>query len=258
MHWTSYVLIPLGGLVAGYINTLAGSGSLLTLPLLIYAGGLAPTIANGTNRVAVLAASAVATRGFALQKRIDWGHSPWLVLPAVAGAILGAQIAVDIDERAMKLAIVMLMGVMLVVILVRPTRWLQGAGESAQRGHWWQVPVFFAVGVYGGFIQAGVGIFLLASLVLAGGYDLVRANGMKVLIVLCFTVFALGVFAFHNQVHWPLGLLLAAGNMAGAQLATKTAARRGAGFVRWVLVIIVILAAGKMLYDVLFAINSAP
>jgi uncharacterized membrane protein YfcA len=107
--------------------------------------------------------------------------------------------------------------------------------------------IFFAIGVYGGFIQAGVGIFLLAGLVLGAGYDLVKANAVKVLIVLCFTVSALAVFLINRQVVWSTGLILAVGNMLGAWVASRMAVERGAAFVRWVLIAVVAVSGAKLL-----------
>jgi len=133
---------------------------------------------------------------------------------------------------------------MAVVILLRPKRWMEGRQASDRKLPWWlTATLFFLVGVYGGFIQAGVGIFLLVGLVLASGFDLMRANAVKVLIVLCFTVFTLAVFVYHGQVDWGVGLVLGVGNMAGAFVATKMAVKRGTGFLRWFLVTVV-LASG--------------
>ena len=144
--------------------------------------------------------------------------------------------------------IIVLMVIMLAVILVRPKRWLEGRGEiENHRPEWSQLLIFFGIGVYGGFIQAGVGIFLLAGLVLGAGYDLVRANAVKVLIVLCFTVFALGVFVLNDQVVWAIGLILGIGNMLGAWVASRLAVERGATFVRWVLIAVVAVSGAKLL-----------
>jgi uncharacterized membrane protein YfcA len=140
------------------------------------------------------------------------------------------------------------MVMMLFVILIRPKRWLEGRPETLnQRPTWTQALIFFAIGVYGGFIQAGVGIFLLAGLVLSAGYDLVRANAVKVLIVLCFTLFALAVFLINGQVRWSVGLILAVGNMLGAWVAARMAVERGATFVRWLLIAVVAVSAAKLL-----------
>jgi uncharacterized membrane protein YfcA len=113
-----------------------------------------------------------------------------------------------------------------------------------------EIPLFFAIGVYGGFIQAGVGIFLIAALVLGAGFELVGANAVKNLIVLVFTAAALVVFVVNDQVDWTLGALLAVGQGAGAWLAARMALRRGARFVRTVVVVIVALSAAALLAGV--------
>jgi len=250
MSWYLYLALVAAGFGAGYINTLAGSGSLLTLPLLIFLGLPAP-VANGTNRVAILLQNVVGVTSFHRKKVLDVQGGAWLALPAIVGSIFGARIAVEIDETVMRTTIGVLMLVMAVVIVVRPKRWLEGRGDHHRgRPNWLQVIVFFAVGAYGGFIQAGVGIFLLAGLVLGAGYDLVRANAVKVFIVLCFTVFALGVFVLHDQVRWDLGLILAIGNMAGAWVAAHMAVEKGVKFVRWVLVAVVLASGVALLLGV--------
>jgi uncharacterized protein len=138
---------------------------------------------------------------------------------------------------------------MLIVVLLRPRRWLAAHEKGTAASYFIQAPVLFAIGAYGGFIQAGVGIFLIAGLVLAGGYDLVGASAVKNLIVLAFTLAALVVFILNDQVRWGLGLLLAAGNGAGGWVAARMAVDRGAGFVRGVLITVLFLASIALLAD---------
>lgn len=247
MEWYLVLAVIAAGAAAGFINTLAGSGSLITLPLLIFLG-LPANVANGTNRVGVLLQNMVAVNSFRQQKILNLRSGFWLSVPAVVGSLVGAQVAVNLDEQMMRRAIGALMVAMLVVILVRPRRWLEGQqGEINERPSLLQLVIFFAVGLYGGFIQAGVGIFLLAALVLNVGYDLVRANAVKVLIILWFTIFALGVFIFNDQVRWDFGILLAIGNAIGGWLAARMAVERGAVFVRWLLIIVVAVSALELL-----------
>ncbi|GAB4534558.1 MAG: sulfite exporter TauE/SafE family protein [Anaerolineae bacterium] len=247
MAWYLYLAVIAAGFAAGFINTLAGSGSLITLPLLIFLG-LPANVANGTNRVGILLQNVVAVGSFRQQRVLDLRGGLLLSIPAIIGSVLGAQIAINLNEEMMRRTIGALMIVMLIVILIRPKRWLEGRGEvENQRLTWVQVLIFFAIGVYGGFIQAGVGIFLLAGLVLGAGYDLVRANAVKVLIVLCFTVSALLVFLVNKQVVWSIGLILAVGNMSGAWVASRMAVERGAPFVRWVLIAVVAISGAKLL-----------
>jgi hypothetical protein len=251
LAWYLYPAAIAAGFVCGFINTLAGSGSLVTLPLLIFMG-LPANVANGTNRVGILLQNVVGVGSFRQQKVLDLRGGFLLAAPAVVGSILGAQIAVNLDELTMRRTIGTLMIVMLIVILVRPSRWLEGRPGAVHQHFDWrrmllQWLIFFAIGVYGGFIQAGVGIFLLAALVLSVGYDLVWANAIKVLIVLCFTVSALLVFLVNGQVEWGIGLIVAVGNMLGAWAAARMAVERGAAFVRWVLIVVVIASAAELL-----------
>jgi uncharacterized membrane protein YfcA len=246
LNWT-YIAVIAAGFVAGFINTLAGSGSLVTLPLLIWLG-LPATVANGTNRVGVLFQNAVSAESFRRKKVLDTRGALILAVPAVVGSLIGAQIAAGLNETMMRRTIGVLMVVMLFVVLLRPKRWLQGELERIEgRPSWSQLLLFFGIGIYGGFIQAGVGIFLLSGLVLGIGYDLVRANAVKVLIIFCFTISALAVFIWNGQVDWVYGFLLAIGNAFGGWIAAKTAVQRGAKFVRWLLIGVIVVSALNLL-----------
>ena len=247
MEWYLYAAVVAAGLAAGFINTLAGSGSLITLPLLIFCG-LPANIANGTNRIAIVLQNVVAVSSFRRQRMLNLRRGLILAAPAAIGAIIGAQIAADLNEQVMRRAIGVLMVVMLAILIVRPRRWLEGReGADSEHSSLLQLLIFFGIGLYGGFIQAGVGIFLLAGLVLSAGYDLVRANAVKNLIVLVFTVFALGVFIINKQINWPVGLVLAAGNMVGAWVAARMAVKRGARFVHWLLIAVLVISAAMLL-----------
>lgn len=238
--------VPVVGFAAGFINTLAGSGSLITLPILILLG-LPANVANGTNRVGVLIQNVVAVGTFARRGALPLTGSAWPVAATLIGAVLGAELAVDIDETLMRRVIGVLMLVMLVIMLARPERWLKERTERSHAKLLLQIPIFFAIGIYGGFVQAGVGIFLLAGLVLGAGLDLVAANAVKNLVVLVFTAAALIVFVVNAQVRWEYGLLLAAGQGLGAWVAARMAVARGAQFVRWVLIGILVLSAAALL-----------
>jgi uncharacterized membrane protein YfcA len=245
LEWYLYLAVVGAGFAAGFINTLAGSGSLITLPLLIFIG-LPPTIANGTNRVGILLQNIVAVGSFRQQKMLEWKSGLTLAIPAVLGSLVGAQIAVDLDERTMERAIGVVMVAMLFVILFQPNRWLQGRQEK-KAPVWLEMLVFFAVGAYGGFIQAGVGVFVLAALVLVSGFDVVRGNAVKVLIILLFTISAIAVFLINGQVNWGVGLLLALGSSAGAWVGCRVAFKQGARFVRWILIAVVVVSALDLL-----------
>lgn len=254
--WSLYLLVIVAGCAAGFINTLAGSGSLITLPVLIFFG-LPANVANATNRVGVLLQNVVGVGSFYRQGVLDVRHCLALAISSTLGSLVGAQIAIGLDEQMMRRVIGVVMVLMLGVILLQPDRWLKGHPERLARGaNWIQLALFFGIGVYGGFLQAGVGVFLLAGLVLGMGYDLVQANAVKVFVVLCFTISALGVFVFNSQVRWDVGLILAAGNMLGAWIATRVAVEKGAVWVHRLLVAVVVVSAAQLLglFDLIAAL----
>lgn len=247
LHWYLYPILVVTGILVGFINTLAGSGSLISLPLLMYVG-LPANVANGTNRVAILLQSMVGAGSFRKQKVIEFREGIWLSVPAVIGSVIGALLAVDLNEVLMRRTIGVLMIVMFFLIIFKPEAWLKGhAGKLSAKPTFWQILIFFGIGLYGGFIQAGVGFFLLAGLVMGAGMNLTKANGFKNLIVALYTPFALIVFIINHQVNWVIGLTLAAGNMMGAYIAARVAVDRGSKFIRMVLLIVLFAASMDLL-----------
>ncbi len=246
LTWWRILAVIGVGLAAGFINTLAGSGSLLTLPLLMFMG-LPANVANGTNRIAILLQNVVGVSSFKRQKVLDLKQGLIIGLPAVAGSLLGARIAVSINDYIMEKAIGGLLILMFVLIISRPGRWLHSHESQPPLAVIYQLVVFFLIGVYGGFIQAGVGFFLLAGLVLGSGFELVKANALKVFIVFLYTPFALAIFIWNNDVDYILGFTLAIGNMTGAFLGARVAVKWGAKAVRIFLLLALFFASLKLL-----------
>ena len=246
MDWYLYPAVIGIGLLAGFINTLAGSGSLITLPFLMFLG-LPANVANGTNRIAILLQNIVSVTGFRQKKVLSFREGLFFALPAILGAVAGARIAIHLNEQIMRRTIGVLLVIMLVIIIYKPERWLQGRNiELTRKRKYFLVILFFFIGMYGGFIQAGVGFFLLAGLVLGAGADLVKANALKVFIILLYTPLALAFFMYYHQVNYWLGLVLAVGNMTGAWLGTRVAVSWGPKFVRIILLLALILSAAKL------------
>jgi uncharacterized membrane protein YfcA len=244
-----YILAIFAGPLAGVINTLAGSGSLVTLPMLMLLG-LPATVANGTNRVGVAVQNIVGLATLKSRGALHIDGWVWFVVPVVVGAALGSFVAVDVEDVWLERAIGALMAVMLVVIVLDPKKWLKKREEVV-----WSRPTlillicFVGIGFYGGFIQAGVGILLLVGLVVGAGYDAVSANGIKLLLNLIFTTVALGVFVWNDQVDWAFGGLMAVGQSLGAWGAARFAAdREDAGkWIRRLLIVIVAAATIRFL-----------
>jgi len=241
MEWY-YILALIGtGLAAGFINANAGGGSMLTLPLLMFLG-LPANVANGTNRVALLFQNVIGVHTFHQKKVLDFSTDYRLALPAIAGSIIGALLAVEINVALLEKIIAVLMVLMLVLVLIKPGVWIKDrAGSVNPKPTFSQYIIFFFLGVYGGFIQMGIGFFLLAGLVLGCGYDLVKANAVKLFIILLYTFVALIIFVANGQVDWVAGLILAAGNMAGAWLGARFAVKGGAKYVRYILILSLVI-----------------
>jgi hypothetical protein len=243
----SYALLFAAGLVAGTLNVVAGGGSFLTLPLLILMG-LPPTMANGTNRVGILIQNVGAVWSFHGHGLVERGWIRLAALPAAAGSIAGTLVALWIPGEAFRRILAVLMIAVTLYTLWDPVKRPRtgatgGAGRSP--GSWALAAGFALVGIYGGFVQAGVGFFLLTVASLAG-YDLVRGNALKVLCVLVFTPVSLGLFAWMGQVAWIPGLVLGGGTLLGGLMGVRLTVLRGHGWIRGVVTIVVILLALKL------------
>lgn len=224
------------GFIAGIINTMAGGGSNLTLPVLMLLG-LPADVANASNRVAVALQCVVGVNGFRKHDRLDVPAIRPILIPTLLGGALGAIAAAIIPVATLKPLLLGTILTMSAIILVRPgfispPEGTQPVSVASSRGAWWAL---FLAGIYGGFVQAGVGFILLAAL--AGGlrYDLVRANALKMVCSLAFTLVALGIFIFFDQVRWIPGLILALGTMLGAHLSVKFAVKAKSSTIKWFL-----------------------
>ncbi len=245
--WTVYLFAILGGILAGIINTLAGSGSAVTLPILVMLG-LPANIANATNRVGVTIQNIVGITTFKQKGQLQLEGGLWFVIPALPGAVVGAIFASVLGEQSMNYAIGTVMVILLVMILFRPQQWLKETSQVKEgRPSIAMMALFFAIGIYGGFIQAGVGVFLLTALVVGVGYNLTHANAIKLMIVLSITVVALAVFVYQDLVDWPIGLLMAVGQSIGAWAAATYAvtAKNANLWVRRLLIVVIIFSIFK-------------
>ncbi|MCI0694394.1 TSUP family transporter [candidate division KSB1 bacterium] len=240
------------GAISGFINILAGGGSLLTLPVLIFLGLPAAT-ANGTNRISILIQSLAGVAGFHQLNVFPWRAGLLAAIPALTGAIIGANLAIDISDTLFKQILAGLMIGMLILIFIDPGRRIR---ESRKPMTPWRRVFFaigfFGVGLFGGFIQAGVG-FLIISLMLLAGFDLVATNAVKVLVTVIFTIAALAVFILHGEMNYLLGVSLGAGSAVGGWLATRFAVRKGHAWIRAFVIIMVVIFAAKLLVDSLFS-----
>jgi len=240
-------LIYLVGVVAGFVNTLAGGGSLLTLPTLIFIGLPGP-LANGTNRIAITVQNIFAVAGFKRKGVSNVKFSLFLAVPALIGAVIGAQIAVDISDAAFRKVLAVIMLIVVTFIIWNPVHRLKSdASELTKTRKTISFLAFLVVGLYGGFIQAGVGFIIMATLILITGFDLVKTNNIKVLVVGIYTLVALFVFIINGQVNWIVGLILSLGNGTGGWVGSHFAVKKGEKWIKIILVIAVLGMSAKLL-----------
>ena len=219
-----YTLAIAGGFFLGVLNTLAGSGSAVTLPLLVFLG-LSPSLANGTNRIPIILGRIAALVAFQRAGVIDWRRGLRLAIPSLAGTLLGAYLASLVQARILGVIITVTVIGTLILVLLNTRSLLRGESASHLRLIWWHYPLFFLVGVWAGFIVLDSSVFFLLLLVLAVGYDLKEANAVKALVVFLCLAVSLVIFTDKRDVDWHYGLLLTVGclpgSWLGAVLATK-------------------------------------
>lgn len=250
------------GVCAGFINAMAFGGSMLTVPTLIYLipyaipslpiGTEATNLANGTNRVAIFFQNLSAIFGFRRKGVSNFRHAITLTIPAVVGASIGAFIGTETPDKAFKPILAGVMVTMLLLTFFNPTEWLhQKINPSGTQYKIITTIALFFVGIYGGFIQIGTGLLIIATLQILDDDDLVLTNAHKVFIIFFYTIIALGIFVSKGQVNWVLGLTLAAGNATGAWIGSHFAVKMGDKWIKVVLVVAVIASVTKLLWDTL-------
>jgi uncharacterized membrane protein YfcA len=209
--------------------------------------GLPANLANGTLRLGVVMQTLAASFNFFKGNILDLKKGLLLGIPTVLGSLTGAQTAVNINESIFEKFVGIAVILMLITVFFKPDKWIKGQAEKIKpKPTYLQILIFFLIGFYGGFIHIGVGIFLLAGLVLNAGYDLVKANALKVFIVLLYSPFALFIYMYNNQVAYLMGGIAAIGNLFGGIFASKFAINKGAGAIRIILIIVLILFASKL------------
>lgn len=234
------------GLVAGFINTMAGGGSLLTVPLLIFLGLPAAT-ANGTNRVAILVATSSATLGFRSKKVNAFPLSLYLGAAALLGALIGAKIAIDIDGFLFNKILAIIMLAVVVLMVFKPnykSELLQP--KTTGKTLIWSMVAFFFIGIYGGFINAGIGFIMMLFLNYVNQMDLIKVNATKVAVACIYTTGALATFALSGHINWKYGIALATGNAAGAFFASRYSVNKGEGVIKTVMIVMVVAMAIKL------------
>lgn len=239
------ILLILVGVIAGFINTIAGGGSLLTVPFLIELG-LLPTVANATNRVAIVIQNIFAVTGFRSKGVSSFSYSIWLGISAAIGAFLGAKIAVEIDEETFKKVLAIVMIIVIFLTIFKPFGKNEQSEDLSLKRKIIGTVIFFFLGIYGGFIQAGIGFLIIATLTGVNHFNLAKSNAVKVFVALMYTLTAVIYFAIEGKINWQYGLTLSVGNSIGAWISSRWSVEAGDKYVRWFLIITVFALAIKL------------
>ena len=252
-----YFLLILVGFIAGIINILAGGGSLLTLPMLIFLG-LPPHIANGTNRVAIIIQNIFAVKGFQSKGIKTYPFSLYLAIPATIGAIIGAIVGIKIEGELFNKILGIVMLVIVIYIVLKSNKISKNNLERIKGKYFWlSIIAFFFIGLYGGFIQAGVGFIILFTLSNINQFSLVKSNAIKVTVALIYTLVAVAIFAYNDSVNWKYGLILSLGNATGGWVASRWSVNKDDKFVKKVLIIMVLAMAIKLWFPNFYSILAA-
>jgi uncharacterized membrane protein YfcA len=244
--WYHYVLLIVVGFVVGFINTVAGGASLISLPVLIFLG-LPPAVANGTNRVAIVLQNTAAVAGFRSKGVSTFPFNIYLGISAFIGSILGASIAVDIQGETFNRILAIIMIAVVLMITFKPNVRHEDLAERLTGKYLWLgIVVFFFIGIYGGFINAGIGFVIILYLNMVHRMNLVRVNATKVAVVLTYTLSALAVFIFHDKIIWKVGLVLAIGNIAGAWFSSRISVNKGDSYIKGFMIVMVLAMAVKL------------
>ncbi len=241
-----YLLLIIVGVFAGFINVMAGGGSLLTLPMLILMG-LPSQVANGTNRLAILIETTVGMNNFKNKGYFELKKGIYFALPAVFGAILGSNIAINLSENVFNKLVAIVLVIMLFIIIYQPHKKIKTLESIGNNNIFIGSVLFFFVGLYGGVIQAGVGFLIITVLSFITNYKLVKINSLKILIVLIYTIPAFLIFAKSGNVDYIKGFVLAIGNSTGAYLGSNLQIKKGDKIVKIFLTVVIVFMVFKLL-----------
>jgi len=237
-----YAIAIGGGFFAGVMNTLAGFGSVITLGLLMDVFGLPANVANGTNRVNILAGSSTASYMFYRKGKLDLYRGRWYMLIMVIGAAFGVWIAVNMSNEQFKQVFKYLLLIIFCLLLLNPKKMLrENSDKSYQMPVYLMIPIFLALGVYNGFIQMGGGLMFILVIVILAKYNLIEGNAIKLAIVTVQTILVITIFHLNGLVNWQIGAIVAIGQVIGGLLTVNFATKwpKANFYAYWLLIVIV-------------------
>ena len=243
MEISEILILLFCGLLSGAINTLAGGGSLITLPMMIFLG-LPPTIANGTNRVQLIFQNIFAVYGFKTKGISNFKFSSYLSISALLGSIIGAYIAIDFNENDFKKLLSIIMILVMFSILLKNKR--ETLEINKIKNKWLSILIFFFIGIYGGFIHAGVGFLMILTLSKINYLKIAHSNSIKVFVVLIFSIAAFLIFLYEGKVNWIYGINIGIGSALGGFFASRWSYNKSDKKFRYFLSLIILIMAIRL------------
>ncbi len=241
-----YLILFSVGFIASIVNTLAGGGSLLTLPVLIFLG-LPSNVANGTNRILILINSIVGTAGYKSKGVSTFPFNIYLGISALFGAIIGAEIAIEMKAEIFNRILSIVMIIFGLIIILKRNYDIETITERVTGKYFWiSIIAFFFIGIYGGFINAGIGIVIVIFLNVINRMTLIRANATKVALISVYTLGALILFAINGKIDWIAGFCMAAGSLFGAWWSSRWSVKKGDNVIKIAMLIMVIVMSVKL------------
>ena len=243
MEISEILILLFCGLLSGAINTLAGGGSLITLPMMIFLG-LPPTIANGTNRVQLIFQNIFAVYGFKTKGISNFKFSSYLSISALLGSIIGAYIAIDFNENDFKKLLSIIMILVMFSILLKNKR--ETLEINKIKNKWLSILIFFFIGIYGGFIHAGVGFLMILTLSKINYLKIAHSNSIKVFVALIFSTAAFLIFLYEGKVNWIYGINIGIGSAIGGFFASRWSYNKSDKKFRYFLSLIILIMAIRL------------
>lgn len=246
MHtWYEYVLITLVGFLAAFMNTVGGGGSLFSVPILTFMG-LPITAANATSRVALLFQNFFAVGGFRSKGiELPWPYSLYLGLASLGGGLIGSIMASRVSDAIFTKIFVIVMILAVALIVYDPFK-STGNERLDRRSQMIGSLCFFFLGIYGGFVQAGIGFLVIAVLSLVNNLSLVKSNYVKVFAAIVYTGASVIVFGWEGKIIWVTALILAVGHAFGGWYASRWSVTAGDIWIKRVMVVSIIAMAIKL------------
>lgn len=246
MEIWQFIVLVLVGVLVGFINVISGGGSLITLPILIFFG-LDSTVANASNRLGNMAQNIFALAGFKSKGVQYTRYTYFLGISAALGAVIGAYMALEIPDKAFNKILAFVMLIVVVYTIFSSRMDVKGLVEKMSNKHQvFGVIAFFFIGIYGGFIQAGTGLLIMAALSIINKFTFLKINTYKVVIVLFYLSIALVIFIFKGQVNWLYGLSLALGTSVGGWLSSRWSFHKGDVWIKRFMIVSVTALAIKL------------